>query len=211
MNDKSPVSVLPGSGVNLEQNPFEPYPPEANPDGSERKLKFITIARIRQDKGYDELFEAIRKLDGAAEFHIVGWYEEEQYKPIVEEMMAKYGVKFYENMPHEKIHGLIKECDCLIHPSHHEGMSNVILEAASAGRPCIVSDIPGCREGVDDCLSGLTFTVKDAYSLAQVITQFNEFSYLARQTMAMAARKKMEQQFDRRLVIKEYLKLLESL
>ena len=116
VNGKSPISVLPGSGVNLEQNPFEPYPPEKNLDGSERKLKFITIARIRQDKGYDELFEAIRKLDGSVEFHIVGWYEEEQYKPIVEEMMAKYGVKFYENMPHEKIHGLIKECDSSIPP-----------------------------------------------------------------------------------------------
>ena len=211
VTDKSPVSVLPGSGVNLEQNPFESYPPKTNQDGTERKLKFITIARIRQDKGYDELFDAIRRLNGAAEFHIVGWYEEERYKPIVEEMMATYGVKFYENMPHEKIHGLIKECDCLIHPSHHEGMSNVILEAASAGRPCIVSDIPGCREGVDDCLSGLTFTVKDAYSLAQVITQFNEFSYLARQTMGMAARKKMEQQFDRNLVVQKYFELIGGL
>lgn len=211
VNDKSPVSVLPGSGVNLEQNPFEPYPPEKNPDGSKRKLKFITIARIRQDKGYDELFDAIRKLNGVAEFHIVGWYEEEQYKPIVEEMMAKYGVKFYENMPHEKIHGLIKECDCLIHPSHHEGMSNVILEAAAAGRPCIVSDIPGCREGVDDCLSGLTFMVKNTESLYEKIIQFKEFLYQERRMMAMAARRKMEQQFDRQLVIQQYLKLLEMI
>ena len=95
-----------------------------------------------------------------------------------------------------------------IHPSHHEGMSNVILEAAAAGRPCIVSDIPGCKEGVDDCLTGFTFIVKDADSLAQVITRFKEFPYIARKTMAVAARKKMEQQFDRELVINEYLKLL---
>ena len=207
LSDKTPCEVLPGSGVNLADNPYEPLP-EETPD---RKLRFITIARIRQDKGYDELFSAIRTLNGAADFHIVGWYEDDSYKPIVEEMQSKFGVKFYENMPHEKVHGLIRECDCLIHPSHHEGMSNVILEAAAAGRPCIVSDIPGCKEGIDDGVSGLTFAVKDAVSLQNAITKFLSLSTTERNAMSRAARKKMETQFDREFVINRYLDVVKGL
>ncbi|MFQ7768832.1 MAG: glycosyltransferase [Fusicatenibacter saccharivorans] len=45
-------------------------------------------------------------------------------------------------------------------PSYHEGMSNVLLEAAATGRPVITSNIPGCRESVENGKSGLLVEVK---------------------------------------------------
>lgn len=48
-----------------------------------------------------------------------------------------------------------QNCDCVVLPSYHEGMSNVLLEAAAVGRPIIASDIPGCREAVEHSKTGL--------------------------------------------------------
>ncbi len=201
---KNNYGLLPGSGVNLATNPFEEYP-------GNQTTKFITIARIRKDKGYDELFSAIKKaqkenLNG--EFHIVGWYEDEDYKQKVEDLSTNPCVRFYNGVPHEEIHRLITECDCLIHPSHHEGMSNVILEAAATGRPAIVSDIPGCMEGVDDGKTGFYFRLKNAEDLYEKISKFVGLSLEERAALGLNARKKAESEFDRQIVINKYCNYL---
>lgn len=199
--------IVAGSGVNLEKNSFVRYPAN-NP------VKFLTAARIRQDKGYDELFAAIRrcKINGvSAEFSIVGWYEDNSYKEIVEKMQKEYNVVFYSYISHEKIHDVMAEYDCLIQPSHHEGMSNVILEAAATGRPAIVSNIPGCKEGVDDNITGYYFTVKDIDSLYDRICRFVDLSTEERRTMGKRAREKMERQFDRKAVVSKYMDEIKSL
>ena len=204
---KDNYAILPGSGVNIKTNVFEPMV------GND-KLKFITIARIRKDKGYDELFDVTRRLKSEGidnEFHIVGWYEEDSYKPVVEELLAYGNVKFYENVPHDRVHTLIRKCDCLIHPSHHEGMSNVVLEAAACGRPCIVSNIHGCIEGVEDGKTGYHFIVKDSDSLYNQIKKLISLDKEQIETMNSAARKKIERDFDREIIIREYLKLIEPL
>lgn len=199
-------ALLPGSGVNLEENSFVEYP-------SNTVLKFIAIARIRQDKGYDELFEVIKRLHNEgikAEFHIVGWYEDDSYRSLVQQMKEQYGVRFYENVLHKDVHKLIAECDCLIQPSHHEGMSNVILEAAATGRPCIVSDIHGCKEGVDDGVTGFWFKVKDAERLYQTTCNFIAMPQEKRRTMGIKGHEKMRQEFDRQIVINKYMQIIKK-
>lgn len=196
--------LLPGSGVNLEANPYEAYP-------DHQIVRFIVLGRIRQDKGCDELFDVIRRLhdDGLpAEFHIVGWYEDDRYVDIVEKMRDAYGVRFYGYMLHDDVHRLVADCDCLIQPSHHEGMSNVILEAAATGRPCIVSDIPGCREAVDDEITGYCFAVRDADSLYRRAVQMIRLPPGARRDMGRKAREKMTREFDREIVVCEYAKII---
>ena len=203
---RSNCELLPGSGVNLQENPFEEYP-------EHQILKYVTIARIRRDKGYDELFELIRRVSEnniPAEFHVVGWYEDDSYRDVVEEMMRDHGVIFHENMPHDQVHALITSCDCLIQPSHHEGMSNVVLETAATGRPCIVSDIPGCREGVENEVTGYCFTVKDSRDLYDKFVRMNGLSYEERAAMGKAARKKMEKEFDRNIVIEKYIEKIKK-
>lgn len=204
---KGNAELLPGSGVNLLDNCLEEYKNNDIP-------KFITVARIRKDKGYDELFDVIKRLKAEgikAEFHVVGWYEEESYKDTVDELIKDYGVVFYENMPHEKVHNLMAECNCLIHPSHHEGMSNVVLEAAAIGRPCVVSEIPGCMESVDDGITGFYSKVKDSDSLYKAVVKFINMPFEDKKNMALAARKKMEKEFDREFVIEKYLEKIDKL
>lgn len=203
---KDNARLLPGSGVNLEQNRYEEC---YQADG---KLKFVTIARIRRDKGYDELFTAIKKAHGEglnAEFHIIGWYEDDDYKQITEQMQKEYNVVVHGSVPHEKVHDTIKDCQFLIHPSYHEGMSNVILEAASTGLVCLVSDINGCKEAVDDKKTGFLFKVQDSDSLYDAIKKAASLSSEQRQQMGLSAREKMEKEFDRNIIVNTYLSLID--
>ena len=61
---------------------------------------------------------------------------------------------------------LMKSADFLVLPSAHEGMSNVLMEAMSAGCPIIASDVGGNPELVEDGITGLIFPADDAAVLA---------------------------------------------
>ncbi len=193
--------IVPGSGVNLSTNSFELMP-------NNEKTVFLSAARVRKDKGYDELFDVIRRFYDEkipAEFHVIGWYEEDTYKPVVEEMQDKYGVFFHDFVPHDQMHQYIAMCDCLVHPSHHEGMSNVILEAAATGRPCIASNICGCREPIKDGETGFLFRVADKEDLYEKMISFVNCDKSKRDKMGIQARELMEQYFDREIVVNEYI------
>lgn len=199
---KVQTDVLPGSGVNLDLHRLEPYYSEKG------RTRFITVSRIRQDKGYDELFDAIRRIGAAhgdVEFHIVGWYEDESYREVVEQMQANHRVIFHGDVSQERVHELMAASHCLIHPSHHEGMPNAVLEASAAGIPSIVSDIPGCRDAIDDGVTGLLHTVRDSDALCAKLERFLSTDWETRRQMGLAARRKMETEFDRERVVDRYV------
>lgn len=202
------TAVLPGSGVNLDLHALEPYAQEGG------RTSFITVSRIRQDKGFDELFSAIRRTcttHDDVEFHVVGWYEDETYRETITEMQDRYPVVFHGSVPQERVHELIAQSHCLIHPSHHEGMANVILESSAAGVPSIASDIPGCREAIDDGVTGLLFQAKDADALTAAIARFMSIGWQDRRAMGLTAREKMTTQFDREKVVDRYLEEIQRI
>lgn len=201
------TALVPGSGVNLDLHVLEPYA------GERERTRFITVSRIRRDKGFDELFAAIRQMCAARddiEFHIVGWYEDDSYRETMAEMQSRYPVVMHGNVPQERVHDLIAQSHCLIHPSHTEGMANVILEASAAGVPCVASDIPGCREPIDDGATGLLVSVRDTHALVAAIERFLSIPWEDRRVMGLAARRKMETEFDRDLVVDRYVDEIRS-
>ena len=195
-------SVLPGSGVNLSLHCLEPYAQGA------AVTRFITVSRIRRDKGYDELFDMIcdvsaRRSD--VEFHVVGWYEDEGYRDTITELEASQPIIFHGEVSQSQVHDLVSSCHALIHPSHHEGMANVVLEASAAGVPSIVSDIPGCREAVEDGATGILVPPRDAGELTRAVDYFMSLPWETRRLMGLGARSKVETEFDRGLVVEGYV------
>ena len=93
-------------------------------------------------------------------------------------------------------------------PSYHEGMSNVLLEAASIGRPIITTNIHGCKEAVDDGKTGLLCNVKDADDLYEKMRVFANLSREERMAMGIAAREKMEREFDKNEVVHNNVKAM---
>ncbi len=194
--------LLPGSGVNLTIHKFEKYPELISP------VRFITIARIRKDKGFHELFSAIKEIhqkNNNVEFHVIGSPEDKSCEKTIINMNAKNEIIYHGFKMQEEVHDLIASCHCTILPSYHEGMANVLLESAAAGRPCLASNIPGCRDAIIDEITGYLFHVKDANSLTRAIQRFIELPHPEKEKMGIAGRKKMEEEFDRNLVINAYL------
>lgn len=191
--------LVPGSGVNLDRHRFEEYP------GKEEKTRFLYVGRIMKEKGMDELLytaQTIKKEYPEVIFEIVGNYEDD-YKDIVERKETEKVICLtgYQKI----IHPYYKASSAVIVPSYHEGMSNVVLEAAATGRPVLASDIPGCREGFEDGVTGIAFAPRNEKELLLAVRKFMELPYEERKQMGEKARKKMELQFDRKIVVGAYL------
>ena len=191
--------LLPGSGVSLERFPLLPYP---NTD----KYNFLFISRVLREKGIYEFVEAARIIKRNwpnCNFHVIGPYDKE---------FEKY-LKNAESEGSIIVHGkvfnvgdLIHDSHCTIFPSYYaEGMANVLLESAASGRPIITTALPGCGETVDDGVTGYVVQPQNANDVAAKIKQFLLLSAEEKKAMGEAGRRKMERQFDRRIVVNAYI------
>ncbi len=196
---KSNMKVIPGSGVNLEQHKCEAYPKD------EEIIRFLFIGRIMKAKGIDELLEASKQIKqrySNVEFDLVGFCEEGYSEQLKE--LNDSGIIHYHGQQND-VHKFIKMSHATILPSYHEGTSNVLLESASTGRPILASNVTGCKETFDEGISGLGFAVKNVNSLVSTIIKFLELPHEKKKQMGLAGRKKMEQEYDRRIVVDAYL------
>lgn len=191
--------LLPGSGVNLQHNVFQPYPEDG-------VIRFLYIGRIMRDKGSEELFKAAKEIKEKydnVEFQILGSVEGD-YHSQLDELVSQGSIRFLGYTT--DVRPYIGQAHCTIMPSYHEGMSNVNLESAANGRPVITTDVPGCRETVDDNVTGFLVESKNTESLINGIRRFLALSYEQKKIMGQNARKKIEREFDRDIVVRAYLR-----
>ena len=196
---KNNSKVIPGSGVNLVQHRFEEYPDD------EENIRFLFIGRIMKAKGIDELLEAaiqINRSNTNVEFHLVGFCEE-GYSDRLRELNDS-GIIHYHGQQ-DDAHKYIKNSHATILPSYHEGTSNVLLESASTGRPILASNVTGCKETFNEGISGFGFEVKKVDAIVEAIQKFLNLPHNKKKQMGLAGRKKMEQEYDRKIVISAYL------
>ena len=195
-------TVLRGAGIRLDRYPISPYPENDPPH-------FLYLGRIMREKGMDELISACKKLheeDFAFHLDLVGFYEDE-YRSQVEELVD-LGIATFHGFQEDPLPYYV-DSDCVVLPSYHEGMSNVLLEAASVGRPLITSRIPGCMEAVDENRSGFLIAVKDSDSLAGAMRSFLGISSEARKEMGLCGRAKMEKEFRKEDIIAKTVEALQ--
>lgn len=193
--------VLPGAGINLERFAYHEYP-------QNDKLHFLFLGRIMREKGVDELFRAARKLHAeGADFvlDLVGFFEDE-YKEQVDALAAD-GIAVFHGFTPNPV-PFYAAADCVILPSYHEGMSNVLLEAAAIGRPVITSDIPGCREAVVNGESGLLCAVQNGESLYEMMKKILTHSSAERADMGRRGRQLMEARFEKSKVVEETIEII---
>ncbi|OUN37270.1 glycosyltransferase family 4 protein [Massilimicrobiota sp. An80] len=192
--------MLPGSGCNLEEHHFVEMP-------SDEVINFIFIGRVMELKGIDEYLKCaknIKKKYPNTRFLIAGWNEEEKYKAIIHKYEEK---RYVEYIGFRKdIADWIEKCHCTILPSHGgEGVPNVLLETASTGRVCIGSNINGTMDVIEDGKTGYLFETGNATDLTDKVEKFIKLSFNRKKMMGLAGRKKIENEFDRQIVIKKYI------
>ena len=194
------VTLVPGAGINLEEYAWMPYP-------QNEALHFLYLGRIMKEKGVDELFAAMRKLHekvgSRVVLDLVGFFDDD-YESKVNQLVAD-GIAVFHGFQSEP-RPYYAAADCVVLPSYHEGMSNVLLEAAATGRPVITSDIHGCKEAVSDGETGLLCRVRDADDLYGKMLQMTRTSRDQRIAMGRAARAKMEREFEKSLILEKTLR-----
>ena len=91
-------------------------------------------------------------------------------------------------------------------PSHGgEGVPNVLLESAAMGRVLIASNINGSNDVVRDGYNGFLFEAKNTFDLVDKVEKFLKLSYDEKCKMGKNARRKVEEEFDREIVVEKYL------
>ena len=195
--------LLPGSGVNLKKFVPLDYP------GDDGKIRFIYVARVMKAKGIEQFFDAahaLRQKYPQTEFHICG-YCEEDYKELLAGK-EKSGEIIYHGLV-EDVREYEKDCHCIVLPTFHpEGVSNVLLEGAACARPLITTDRPGCRETVEDGVTGYLVRERDSQDLIEKMEKFIQLSNAQRRQMGLAGRAKIEKEFDRQIVVDAYMRVL---
>jgi glycosyltransferase involved in cell wall biosynthesis len=205
------TQLLPGSGVNLEQ-----FKPSGLVRSSDQAFTFVLIARLIKDKGVVEFIEAAQKVHQThpdVEFQLLGFLGVQNPTAI-----SKEKVEEWTQLPYihylgaaDDVRPFIERSDCVVLPSYREGTPKVLLEAAAMGKPIIATRVPGCKEVVEDDVTGYLCEVKSPHDLAQKMVQMIELSAAQRARMGQLGRLKMEQQFSEQIVIDRYLVVLQAL
>ena len=201
VNVKS-FSFLPGSGV--DTNTFKPI---AKTESTE-KTTFLLVARLLWEKGIAEYFEAAKKIyesNKQVSFLLLG--ELCQGKLCIPKTtVEKWGEEpFFQYLGvTDNVKQYLAQADCVVLPSYAEGTPRSLLEAASMAKPIITTDAAGCRNVVDDSITGYLCKLKSVDDLSQKIKQFLDLSELDKNKMGQMGREKIVKNYDVKLVIKQY-------
>jgi glycosyltransferase involved in cell wall biosynthesis len=204
------MALLPGSGIDLTA--FQPQ----NGCKEDGVFRFLLIARLVYDKGVREYVEAARILQRqrpSASCAILGFLDVENRTAVkhsdLEGWVAEGVIEYLGSANDVRPH--IAAAECIVLPSYREGTPRTLLEPAAMGKPLIATDVPGCREAVDDGVTGRLCKVRDAEDLAAKMIAMFDMSEGDRAAMGAAGRAKMERQFDEGIVIEAYLQVLRSI
>lgn len=170
------------------------------------------VARVLYDKGYTEYVEAariIRNEHPEAEFCLLGAIDKVYPKHVPEEVIKKHdeeGIIHYLGYV-SNVRPIMQAADCIVLPSYHEGLSRVLIEALAMGKPIVTSDIPGCRETVEEGCNGYLVPARNIEKLADAFRRFLSLPLEERKMMGHYGRMKAEREFDVKDVIAAYRRI----
>ncbi|HMQ06897.1 MAG TPA: glycosyltransferase family 4 protein [Saprospiraceae bacterium] len=199
-----------GCGVDLDY--YRPVAFKAHPN-----VVFTFIGRILYDKGIREFVEAAKiiqsKMPGKAAFWVVGEMDKENPSKINREEFNQWihdGIIEYLGFSLD-IKSIIKKSHCVVLPSYREGMPRTILEAMAMGRPVITTQTAGCRETVDEELTGYLVEARNTIALVSALEKFLSLPAEAMIEMGRLARIKAENEFDDEIIAQQYSHLISNI
>ncbi len=211
---KRDYKLIPGSGVNTERFFKQPYPQGGNGIDGETVV-FNYIGRILKDKGVEDYIEAAKRIKEKypnTSFNMLGFIEETElhYVEDLKNLQEKNVVTFHGSQKDTR--PFIRSSHAIIHPSTYgEGMSNVLLESASSGRPIISTDNPGCKETFVDNETGFQYKGGNVDELCEKIEMFLAMPNNERALMGEKGRTYIEKNFSREIVVNAYLQKINEL
>jgi len=199
--------LLRSEGIDLDQFPLTPM---VAGDGG---LVFILVGRLLWDKGVAEYVAAARAVKTRypqARFQLLGPVGVANPSAIsqqeVEQWVAEGVLEWLGET--DDVRPYLSAADCVVLPSYREGMPRTLLEASALGRPIVATRVPGCRDVVEDGVTGLLCEVRSADDLAAKMLHMLEMTAQQRAHMGELGRARMQAEFDERLIIERYFAAL---
>jgi glycosyltransferase involved in cell wall biosynthesis len=195
-------ALIPGSGIDIEY--FKPIAKER----MNAKLRFLMVSRLIYDKGVLEYLKAAEivreKYD--VEFELLGRPENEANLGLSENSIREFAKKGIVNWTNEleDVRESISDADIIVLPSYREGLSRALLEACSMAKAIITTDVPGCRELVDQGRNGFLCKAKDPQSLANAMTKAIEMRREKLIEMGQIGRELVKTQYNEKLIFRAY-------
>ncbi|OGW65473.1 MAG: glycosyl transferase family 1 [Nitrospirae bacterium RIFCSPLOWO2_02_FULL_62_14] len=204
-----PIQVSVIRGVGVDTTAFAPSPEPTGP------LVVLLGARMLWDKGVGEFVEAMRKLKARGldlRGVLVGMVDEDNPACISQEQLRSWQatsvVEWWgrrDDMPR-----VLASAHVVVLPSYREGLPKVLLEAAACARPIVATDVPGCREIVQDGRNGLLVPPRDAGALAEAINTLVQDQAM-RLRMGARGREIVTREFSAEQVARETLAVYREL
>ena len=206
------VVLIPGSGIDTEHFQRE------TKDSQNKTFTFLMIARLIKDKGIEEYIDAIRiiragEYGNRCRFKILGSLYLSNPTAISKELLDEWIEEgIVEYLGHsDSVKEEIDKVDAVVLPSYREGLSRVLLEASSMEKPIITTDVPGCRDVVDDGVNGYLVNVKDSLELAEAIKKMVDLSKGDLENMGREGRNKVVNNFSQQQIVDQYMVLLNQI
>jgi glycosyltransferase involved in cell wall biosynthesis len=198
--------LVAGSGVNTEY--FKPGVYMRN-QSLENKFIFLYLGRILWDKGINELIQSVRILKKRYHLLVVNFLgmidtgnpagiSKFQVQEWVDEGLINYLGEKADVRPD------LEDCDCVILPSYREGTPRSLLEASAMELPVIASDVAGCKDVVENGVTGFLAKAKDWQALAGAMEEMIKMTESQRKQMGKNGRAKIIREYSESAVIKAY-------
>jgi glycosyltransferase involved in cell wall biosynthesis len=170
-NKKSSM-VIPGNGINTSQFPFFSRDYLQDPI-------FLFASKLLISKGVEEYLGAARHLINknlSAKFLIAGKYNKAEPDSISPSSYAALQndsqVTYLGELSYEQMSEAFNNSTIFVLPSYGEGLPKVLLEAAATGLPLITTDVPGCRECIENEKNGKLIKPRNYNELKDAMESF---------------------------------------
>ena len=205
---KAKTSLIPGSGVNLEKF-------QLNRTKNKGK-NILFVGRLIGDKGIREFIEAGKILHQKypdVKFNMVGEFGYNNKTAVTkEEFDAWLSLPQFQYLGKvDNMQEVLADADIMVLPSYREGLSKSLIEACAMKLPIVTTNVPGCREVVDDGYNGYLCKMKSSEDLAEKIEIIINASEKERIRMGYNARERAKELFDEKIIIKSYIEKISEI
>lgn len=177
------------------------------------EIKYLYAGRLIKDKGVLELlksFQFITNYHKNIKLILAGNIDDENPSKLDSSYLKKFQSKNIIFVGHiDKLKNLIADCHFSILLSHREGISNFLLESASVGRPLISTNVPGCKEIVNN-ENGFLCNKNDIDNIIANIKKSIDIDNTTYQNLSKMSRKKVLQEFDNKIVINKFIQVIKD-
>ena len=175
-----------------------------------KPVTFLMVARLLREKGIAEYVDAaklVKTLYPRTRFVLLGGLDPNPGGLSQAEVEAWVAEGVLEWPGHVMVKPWLAQASVFVLPSYREGLPRSTQEAMAMGRPVITTDVPGCRETVEQGVNGFLVPVRDVEALAQAMLIFVRQPELIA-PMGAASRRMAEAKFDSHKINAEILKIM---